>query len=125
MVADRLDDRKLFQNYKQLQFIDTLARYFNRLHPTERGEQQFENVPMSSQQDVTITIRPQDANVYAVSPFPFSSGAEYGFGDRRIEPGQDKLSGGWAASLQRIPTEWECFRLVAVQAKHAMLEVNG
>jgi hypothetical protein len=113
-VADRLDDRKLFQNYKQLQFIDTLALYFNRLHPTERGEQQFENVPMSSQQDVTVSIRPQDANLYALSPFPFaSSGAEYGFGGRRVEPGQDKSSDGWATALQRTPTEWECFRLVA------------
>ena len=34
-----LDERKVFQNYKQLQFIDTLALYFNRIHPSERGEQ--------------------------------------------------------------------------------------
>ena len=35
-LADRLDE-ELFQNYKQLQFIDTLALYFNRIHPSERG----------------------------------------------------------------------------------------
>ena len=53
-----LDEHKIFQNYKQLQFIDTLALYFNRIHPSERGEQEFENVPVNTQQDVTITIRP-------------------------------------------------------------------
>ena len=37
-----LDERKIFQNYKQLQFIDTLALYFNRIHPSERAEQEFE-----------------------------------------------------------------------------------
>jgi len=113
-AADRLDDRKLFQNYKQLQFIDTLALYFNRIHPSERIEQQFESVPVSAQQDVTVTIRPQGANVYALSPFPFAaSGAEYGFGGRRVAPGHNKTAGGWAAALKQSPTEWECFRLVA------------
>ncbi len=33
-TAAWLDDRKVFQNYKQLQFIDTLALYFNRVHPS-------------------------------------------------------------------------------------------
>jgi hypothetical protein len=113
-ATDRLDDRKLFQNYKQLQFIDTLALYFNRVHPSERIEQQFESVPVSSQQDVTVTIRPQGANVYALSPFPFaSSGAEYGFGGRRVGPGHGKTAGGWAAALKQSPTTWECVRLVA------------
>jgi hypothetical protein len=32
-----LDEKKIFQNYKQLQFLDTLALYFNRVHPDERG----------------------------------------------------------------------------------------
>ena len=36
-LAERLDEKKLFQNYKQLQFIDTLALYFNRVHRDERG----------------------------------------------------------------------------------------
>ena len=33
-----LEERKVFQNYKALQFIDTLALYFNRVHPGERVE---------------------------------------------------------------------------------------
>ena len=34
-----LEEKYLFQNYKQLQFFDTLALYFNRVHPNERVEQ--------------------------------------------------------------------------------------
>ena len=33
-----LDERHVFQNYKQLQFFDLLALYFNRIHASERGE---------------------------------------------------------------------------------------
>ena len=43
-----LDEKKIFQNYKQLQFLDTLALYFNRVHPDERGLQTFENVPLNA-----------------------------------------------------------------------------
>jgi len=37
LLSPGLDEKKLFQSYKQLQFIDTLALYFNRVHPDERG----------------------------------------------------------------------------------------
>ncbi len=47
-TARWIDERRLFQNYKQLQFIDTLALYFNRIHECGRGPQTFENVPMSA-----------------------------------------------------------------------------
>src|SRR6202021_654709 len=53
-----LDEQRFFQNYKQLQFIDTLALYFNRIHCGERGEQKFTHVPQNAQQDLTVTIRP-------------------------------------------------------------------
>src|SRR5215468_2238273 len=46
-----IEDKRLFQNYKQLQFFDTLALYFNRTHPRERGEVTFEHVPLSGEQD--------------------------------------------------------------------------
>src|SRR5262249_3366914 len=56
----------LFQNYKQLQFFDTLALYFNRIHPSERTAQDFPHVPRSAREDVTVTIRPHGAGVYAL-----------------------------------------------------------
>ena len=43
-----IEDKRLFQNYKQLQFFDTLALYFNRTHPSERGEVTFEHVPLNA-----------------------------------------------------------------------------
>lgn len=112
-TAAWLDNAKLFQNYKQLQFIDTLALYFNRIHPSERVEQVFENVPMNANEDVPVTIRPVEAGVYSLSPFPFATeNSEFSYAGRRIEPGLGNTEGGWPAALKRTPTEWEHFRLV-------------
>jgi Protein of unknown function (DUF3891) len=109
-----VEERKIFQNYKALQFLDTLALYFNRVHPSERVEQAFENVPLSREQDVTVTIRPAGANTYHLSPFPFAAnGAEYAFCGRRISPSDGSRPGGWPAALREIPAEWEYFRLAA------------
>jgi hypothetical protein len=107
-----IDDRKISQNYKALQFIDTLALYFNRIHASERVEQKFENVPLSREQDVTVTIRPAEANTYHLSPFPFGgNGAEFAFCGRRVTPADVSRAGGWSAALKELPTEWEYFRL--------------
>jgi hypothetical protein len=112
-TAAWLDEQKLFQNYKQLQFIDTLALYFNRIPAEDRGEQAFENVPLNSQQDATVKIRPADANVYALEPFPFAAtGARFSFSGRRIEPELGKAPGGWPIALRRSPLEWETFQLI-------------
>ena len=109
-----LDERKVFQNYKALQFIDTLALYFNRIHPGERIEQTFENVPLSPEQDVAITIRPAGVNTYQLSPFPLAANrAEFAFCGRRISPVDGNRPGGWPAGLKQLPTEWENFRLIA------------
>jgi len=108
-----LDDKKLFQNYKQLQFLDTLALYFNRVHPEARGSQTFEHVPVNTQNDTAVTIRPQGPGVYALSPFPFAaSGAEFAFGGRHIRPHENEANGGWPQVLKKAPTEWEHFKLV-------------
>jgi hypothetical protein len=113
-AADWIDEKKVFQNYKALQFLDTLALYFNRIHPSERVEQVFENVPMSRTKDVSVTIRPAGGNVYQLSPFPFAPKAsEFAFCGRRIAAGDGDRPGGWPAALRELPTEWEHFRLQA------------
>jgi hypothetical protein len=113
-TAGWLEERKIFQNYKQLQFLDTLALYFNRIHPSERVEQEFENVPMDTQHDISVVIRPEGGNVYTLTPFPFViEDAEFAFAGRLIEPGLGKQSGGWPAALRKAPTRWEYFRLAA------------
>jgi hypothetical protein len=112
-IADWLDEKKLFQNYKQLQFIDTLALYFNRIHPNERGEQTFEHVPRNAEEDIAVTIRPREAGVYTLAPFPFAShNAEFAFAGRPVRPLAHEKNGGWMDVLKRTPTQWERFRLV-------------
>jgi Protein of unknown function (DUF3891) len=112
-LAERLDEKKLFQNYKQLQFIDTLALYFNRVHRDERGPQTFAHVPLNAVDDTAVTIQPAGEGVYSLSPFPFAaSGAEFAFAGRRLHPGGNGTKGGWTAVLKGTPTEWEHFRLI-------------
>ena len=83
-----LDEKKLFQNYKQLQFIDTQA-------------------------DTGVTIQPRAPDVYALSPFPFAAnGAEFSFSGRRVRPRENGPNGSWREVLRQTPTEWEHFRLI-------------
>jgi hypothetical protein len=104
----------LFQNYKQLQFFDTLALYFNRFHPDGRKTQEFPHVPRDAQHDVTITIRPRGNGVYETSPYPFAAdNAEFAFAGRPITSRPSANGGGWARLLPTLPTQWESFRLVA------------
>jgi hypothetical protein len=113
-TAGWIEEEHLFQNYKQLQFFDTLALYFNRTHPSERAEQKFEHVPLNARRDVTLTVRPRETGVYEVSPFPFAANsAEFAFAGRFIAPGQRQTNAGWSSVLRETPTEWESFHLVA------------
>jgi hypothetical protein len=112
--ATWIDERRLFQAYKQLQFVDTLALYFNRVHPSERRETRFEHVPLSATDDTAVTVRPRAPGVYEAAPYPFAAdAAEFAFAGRPIAPGQCDASGSWAAALAASPTVWERFRLVA------------
>jgi hypothetical protein len=112
--AGWLDEKKLFQNYKQLQFLDTLALYFNRIHPSERVRQAFEKVPLSGSADTTVTIEPRGNSVYALSPYPFAANeAEFAYAGRRLAPRPAGANGSWQKVLKETPTEWESFRLVA------------
>lgn len=111
-AAKWLDEAHLFQNYKQLQFCDTLALYFNRIHPSERGEQTFQRVPLNAQQDVAITIRPRGNSEYELSPYPFAaSGGEFAYAGRPLSPGPRPDE--WPSVLRERPVQWETFRLMA------------
>ena len=108
--AEWIEDAHLFQNYKQLQFFDTLALYFNCNHESERGETVFTHVPLDAEDDVDVTVRPLGDGVYGVSPFPFAGdGLEVAFAGRYMTPvdGQDR------ADLAATPTEPQTIRLVA------------
>lgn len=73
----------LFQNYKQLQFFDTLALYFNRTHDAARSPAEFLHVPLSATEHVTVSVSREDAGVYSFAPFPFAEdGMEVSFEGR-------------------------------------------
>jgi Protein of unknown function (DUF3891) len=113
-TARWIEQAHLFQNYKQLQFFDTLALYFNRTHPGERRELKFDHVPLDEREDVTITVRPAGDGVYSLSPYPFAAeGASFAYAGRPIAPGQQDRGGRWTGALAAAPTVWETFRLVA------------
>ena len=60
------------QAYKQLQFFDTLALYFNRVHEGAREQAIFAHVPKSPVTDTDITVTPMAEGQYRVSPWPFA-----------------------------------------------------
>jgi hypothetical protein len=67
-----VEERHLFQNYKQLQFFDTMSLYFHLRHASARGEETYVHVPLSADADTPITLRKIDDRVYSLDPFPFA-----------------------------------------------------
>ena len=113
-AAAWLDDKHLFQNYRQLQFFDTFALYFNRDHEGSRKEARFPHVPMSAERDTTISVRPLEPGVYAVSPYPFSEdNAEFAFSGRYVKPLPKATDGEFAELLRATRTSWQRFTLVS------------
>ena len=67
-----VEEDALMNNYKLLQFFDTLSLYFHMTHTEGRGESMFLHVPNGKGTDHTIMINPTDDGAYALSPFPFA-----------------------------------------------------
>ncbi|MFT5439457.1 MAG: hypothetical protein ACI9MJ_001321 [Alphaproteobacteria bacterium] len=67
-----VEEDRLLQNYKLLQFCDTLALYFNLRHETDREKEIYIHVPQSRTADTSVTVTPRGNGVYEFSPFPFS-----------------------------------------------------
>ncbi len=61
----------LMNNYKLLQFFDTLSLYFHVTHTEGRGESKFLHVPDGKGTDHTLSIQPTGDGAYALAPFPF------------------------------------------------------
>jgi hypothetical protein len=112
-TAGWIEERRLFQNYKQLQFFDTLALYFNRTHEAARGKERFAHVPMSACEDATVAIEPTAPATYAIRPNPFnSSPAQFRFCGRYIEPRECGSDADWAPILAGAPTGWQSVTLI-------------
>jgi hypothetical protein len=86
-TAAWVEERHLFQNYKQLQFFDTLALYFHCTHASERTATRFLHVPADAQRDVALSLTPQGGGRYALSPYPFAvDQLELTFSGRYLTP---------------------------------------
>lgn len=104
----------LFQNYKQLQFFDTLALYFNLTDDSARAPATFTHVPRRADMDETIALEPSGDRVYRLTPFPFAGDSlTVAFTGRLLEPASD---GDWEparAALKRAPAAEQTVTLVA------------
>jgi len=67
-----VERQRLFQNYKQLQFFDTLSLYFHLYHPAVRGSETYTHVPVNAEEDECVEVRQIDERTYSVEPFPFA-----------------------------------------------------
>ena len=113
-TAAWVEEAHIVQNYKQLQFFDTLALYFNLRHETDRGVETFTCVPRDAATDAEVTVTPKGEGVYALDPFPFAgtrletacSGRYLAACDEGAAP--DDL----AATLADLPTETQTYTLV-------------
>ncbi len=91
-TATAVEEDRLMQSYKQLQFFDTLALYFNRIHEGARETGHFPHVPLSASDDVEVYVEPLGDIVYRVSPWPFTGDRlEVSFEGRYMEAQVDGL----------------------------------
>jgi Protein of unknown function (DUF3891) len=61
----------LFNNYKLLEFFDTLALYFNRVHEEAWETETYGNVPRNPENDTTVTVTPIRPHTVSLEPWPF------------------------------------------------------
>ena len=73
VTAEWVKEDVLFHNYKLLQFIDTLALYFQTTHESAHTETTFQNVPRAVGDDVEVTLTPLGDSRYQLSPYPFNA----------------------------------------------------
>ncbi len=89
-TAHLVEEKQLMQNYMQLQFFDTLCLYFQRAGEGDRGVETFPKVPISANEEVSVTVKGVSEGVYSFDPFPWKTeGLELSFEGRWIAPNPD------------------------------------
>ena len=109
-----IEESHLFQNYKQLQFFDTLALYFNCQAEGQRERSPFSHVPLNASTDVTVTVEPVAPGVYGFDPFPFDdTDLEITFAGRYMTP----VSAGDTVHevLEQAPVALQSVRVVPLR----------
>ena len=113
-TAPLVEEARIVQNYKQLQFFDTLALYFNLRHETERGVEAYTCVPRDAATDAEVTLTPKGGGVYALDPFPFAGDRlEAVCGGRYLAPySENGVPDDLAAALAGLPADTQTYTLV-------------
>lgn len=114
-TAAWVEQAHLFQNYKQLQFFDTLALYFNCQPEGMRERSLFSHVPLNSSTDTIVTVEPLAPGVYGFDPFPFDDiDLEITFAGRYMTP----VSAGETVRevLDQAPVALQSVRVVPLSA---------
>jgi hypothetical protein len=113
-----VDEKHLIQNYKQLQFFDTLALYFNLRHESERGEETYVHVPMTADEDTTVTVRPAGGGTYSFDPFPFAGNRLEVFNHGRyMKPvSNGEAPGDLGAALYALPPATQIYTFIPARA---------
>ena len=108
------DEKRTVQNYKHLQFCDTLSLYFHLRHANERGDETYIHVPMSADADASITLKKIDEATYSLDPYPFAQdGVTFtcrGRYMRSVPPGEEADDLG--AVLRALPMSSQSYRLL-------------
>ncbi len=114
-TAPWVEDDHLFQNYKQLQFFDTLSLYFHLEHDAARPVETFIHVPVSIRDDANVTVRRVRENVYALTPFPFlESGIVMRCAGRYMQPVAPTTSEETMQEIfHSLPVEWQEYTFIA------------
>jgi hypothetical protein len=108
-----IEDTRLYQNYKHLQFFDTLALYFNRVHEGARNDQVFTHVPRGAGDDVDVRVKPLGAAVYAFDPFPFAkTELAVSFRGRYLAPVENPAADALGEVLAMLPLQSQTVVLV-------------
>ena len=109
-----VEEKKLFQNYKQLQFFDTLALYFNLRGERDRGEEVYSHVPRNAKEDANVTVKNRGNGTYSFAPFPFKGERlEVACSGRYMQPLAEGLSqDGVGAALRGLPTTAQKYTFV-------------
>jgi hypothetical protein len=102
----------LMNNYKLLQFFDTLSLYFHTTQAEARGETKFLNVPDGKGTDHTVTITPREDGAYALSPWVFEGDSLEAFVEGRYISAQPP-STDFRPIFDSTPKEKQAYKLVA------------
>jgi uncharacterized protein DUF3891 len=110
-----VEPSRLMQNYKQLQFFDTLGLYFHLRQEAERGEEVYIHVPQSAEADTNVSVRSLGQGRYSLTPFPFANdNLKVICRGRYVRPiAAAAAPGDLGAALRSISTDSQTYTLVA------------